>query len=108
MFSFTTVLALVLGLVSAIMAKIPTLGDVAGVTGLMGVAAYYVMVTRQGDGTAKEAVNAGILAEMLVNAVKGGVTFSLTVGSLLTNVGLVGTAYLTYEGINRLRKAVFA
>ena len=93
---------------SAIAAKITVLGDVAGVTGLLGVAAYYVMVTREGNGTAKKAVNAGILSGMLVNAVKGGVTFSLTVGSLLTNVGLVGMAYLAYEGVNRLRKAVFA
>ena len=107
MSSFTTVLS-VLGLVSAVSAKIPVVSDSANVVGLLGIASYYVMVTREGNGTIKKAVNAGILGGMLVNALKGGVSFSLTTGSLLTNIGILGTAYLAYEGINRLRNAVFA
>lgn len=107
MSSFTTVLS-VLGLVSAVGAKIPVVADSANAISLLGIASYYVMVTREGNGTVKKAVNAGILGGMLVNALKGGVSFSLSVGSLLTNVGLLGTAYVAYEGINRLRNAVFA
>jgi hypothetical protein len=107
MSSFTTVLS-VLGLVDVIASKVPYLSGNANVIGLLGIASYYVMVTREGNGTVKKAVNAGILGGMLVNALKGGVTFSLTVGSFLTNIGLLGTAYLAYEGVNRLRNAVFA
>ncbi len=44
----------------------------------------------------------------VVDALKGGASVSLTVAGLLTNAGLVGTACLAYEVVNRLRKAVFA
>ncbi|KAL7533375.1 hypothetical protein ACHAXR_005188 [Thalassiosira sp. AJA248-18] len=106
MSSFTTVLS-VLGLVDGIAAKVPIISGNSNLVSLLGIASYYVMITREGNGLAKKAVNAGILGGMLVNALKGGVTFSLTVGSLLTNVVLLGIAYLAYEGINSLRNAVF-
>ena len=66
------------------------------------------MVTREGNGTVKKAVNAGVLGGMLVSSLKGGVSISLSVGSLVSNVLLAGTAYLAYEGVNRLKAAVFA
>jgi len=107
MSSFTSVLA-VLGLVSSVAAKIPMVSDSANLVSLLGIAAYYVMVTREGNGTVKKAVNAGVLGGMLVSSLKGGVSISLSVCSLVSNVLLAGTAYLAYEGVNRLKTAVFA
>lgn len=107
MSSFTTVLS-VLGLVDVIASKIPILSGAESVIGWVGIAAYYVMATRDGNGTVKKTVNAGILGGMLVNALKGGLDLSLNVGSLIANIGVLGTAYVAYESINRLRKAVFA
>lgn len=89
MSSFTTALA-VLGLVSAVAAKIPFVSDNTNVISLLGIAAYYAMVAREGNGTVKKTVNAAILGGMLVNALKGGVSASLTVSNLMTNVGLLG------------------
>jgi len=82
--------------------------DSANLVSLLGIAAYYVMVTREGNGTVKKAVNAGVLGGMLVSSLKGGVSISLSVCSLVSNVLLAGTAYLAYEGVNRLKTAVFA
>ena len=107
MSSFTTVLA-VLGVVSAAAAKIPIVSDNANVINLLGIASYYAMVKREGNGTVKKGVNAGILAGMLVAAVKGGVSFSLTLGSLMTNVGLLGLGYVALESVTRFKNAVFA
>lgn len=106
MSSFTTVLS-VLGLVNAVASKIPIVSDNANVIKLLGIASYYVMVTREGNGTVKKTVNAGILGGMLVAAIKSGVSAAFTVESLLTNVGLLGLGYVAFDGVNRLKKAVF-
>ena len=46
-------------------------------------------------------VNAGVLFGMLANALEGGVTLSLTGENLVGNMGLLGLAFVAYEGINR-------
>jgi hypothetical protein len=107
MASFSTVLS-VLGLVSAISARIPLLNGASEIVSLLGVASYYVMATRSDNGTIKKAVNAGVVAGMLYAAVSGGISVSMSVSSLLINVGLAGTVYVAYESVNRLRKAAFA
>jgi hypothetical protein len=107
MSSFTTVLA-VLGVVSAAAAKIPFVADNVGIINIVGILASYAMVTRDGNGTVKKTVNASLMSLMLLNAIKGGVSFSLNVGSLLTNVGLVGLGYVAVESVNRFKNAVFA
>lgn len=104
--SFATVVA-VLGLVNSVAAKIPILSDCASAISLLGIGAYYAMVTRGGNSTVKKAVNAGVLGGMLVNSLKDGVSFSLSLGSLMTNVVLAGTAYLAYRAVDSLRSAVF-
>lgn len=107
MSSFTTVLA-VLGLVSTVASKIPIVSDNANVIKLLGIASYYIMVTREGNGTVKKTVNAGILGGMLVAAIKSGVSVAFTAESLLTNAGLLGLGYVAFDGVKRLKKAVFA
>lgn len=105
--SFSTVLA-ILGLVSAVAAKIPMVADCSQLIELLGVGAYYAMVNRDGNGTVKKAVNAGILGGMLVNALKNGVTFGLNLGSLMGNVVLAAGAFVTYQAVDSLRNAVFS
>ena len=105
MSSFTTVLS-VLGAVSWISAHIPILADSASVVGLLGLMAYHVLATREGNGTVKMFVNAGILFGMLLGAMEGGFDLSLTPENFMKNVGRLGTAYVAYEGIERFRAAV--
>jgi hypothetical protein len=105
MSSFTTVLA-VLGVVSAAAAKIPLVADNADVIKLLGIASYYVMVTREGNGKTKNAVNAGILFGMVVKALKGGVSFAFDLGSIFTNINLLGLAYVAFEGMKKLKAAL--
>ncbi|KAL7490671.1 hypothetical protein ACHAWT_000222 [Skeletonema menzelii] len=107
MSSFTTVLA-VLGLVNAVAAKIPFVADNVGVINIVGILASYAMVTRDGNGKVKKGVNAFLIPWMLLNALKEGVSFSLTLGSLLTNAGLVGLGYVAVESVTRFKNAVFA
>jgi len=104
--SFTTVLS-VLGLVSAVAAKIPIVSDSANIISLLGIGAYYAIVTRDGNGTVKKAVNAGVLGGMLVNAVKDGISLDLSLGSLMGNIVLLATAWLAYQAIDSLKSAVF-
>lgn len=106
MSSFTTVLS-VLGLVSAVAAKIPIVSDSANIISLLGIGAYYAIVTRDGNGTVKKAVNAGVLGGMLVNAVKDGISLELSLGSLMGNIVLLATAWLAYQAIDSLKSAVF-
>ena len=104
--SFTTVLS-VLGVVSAVAAKIPIVSDSANIISILGIGAYYAMVTRDGNGTVKKAVNAGVLGGMLVNAVKDGISLDLSLGSLMGNIVLLATAWLAYQAIDSLKSAVF-
>ena len=105
MSSFTTVLS-VLGAVSWISARIPILADSASVVGLLGLASYHVMATREGNGTVKMFVNAGILFGMLLGAMNEGFDLSLTPENAMKTIGRLGTAYVAYEGIERFRAAV--
>lgn len=105
MSSFTTVLS-VLGTVAWISAKIPLLADSASIIGLLGLVSYHVMATREGNGTVKMFVNAGILFGMLLGAMEGGFDLSLTPENVMKTIGRLGTAYVAYEGIERFRAAV--
>jgi len=105
MSSFTSILA-ILGLVSAASARIPLLCDQAQLINWIGISAYYAIATRSGNGTVRKAVNAGVAGGIIYSTLQGGLNLSLNVGSIATNIGVVGMAYVAYESINRLRKAV--
>lgn len=105
MSSFTTVLS-VLGSVAWVSHKIPILADSASIVGLLGLASYHVMATREGNGTVKMFVNAGILFGMLLGAMEGGFDLSVTPENLMKTIMRVGTAYVAWEGIERFRAAV--
>ncbi|KAL7498731.1 hypothetical protein ACHAWT_006706 [Skeletonema menzelii] len=105
MSSFTTVLS-VLGSVAWVSHKIPLLADSASVVGLLGLASYHVMATREGNGTVKMFVNAGILFGMLLGAMEGGFDLSVTPENLMKTVSRIGTAYVAWEGIERFRAAL--
>jgi hypothetical protein len=107
MSSFTTVLT-VLGLASAVCGKIPLIADASELISWVGVAAYYVVATREANGTVKKAVNAGVIGGMLWATLAGGVSIAANVGSLFKNVGIVGMTYVAYRSINSAREAVFA
>jgi hypothetical protein len=104
MSSFTTVLA-VLGTVSAVAGKLSFVD--AQVTSVLGIAAYYGMATRGGNGTVKKAVNAGIIGGIAYARLAAGVALSMDVASVVTGATTVGVAYVAYEAVNRLRTAVF-
>jgi hypothetical protein len=105
MSSFTTVLS-VLGSVAWVSHKIPILADSASIVGLLGLASYHVMATREGNGTVKMFVNAGILFGMLLGAMEGGFDLSVTPENLMKTIMRVGTAYVAWEGIERFRAAI--
>ena len=107
MSSFTTVLA-VLGAISWVTAKIPIISGFEASASVLGLAAYYVMATRAGNGTVKKSVNAGIISGVLVARLAGGIGLSLNAASVVPALLLGGTAYVAYESVNRARKALFA
>jgi hypothetical protein len=101
--SFTTVLT-VLGVVSAIAGKISFIN--AGVTSILGLASYYIMATRAGNGTVKKAVNAGIIGGVVYSRIAAGIKISLDLSSVVAAATTIGAAYVAYGAIDRLRKAV--
>lgn len=103
--SFTTVLT-VLGTISWAAAQLPFMDGRTELVSGLGIAAYYIMATRGGNGTVKKAVNAGIIGGILYARLAEGVSFTLSTANLFSGITLVGTAYVAYEAINRLRKAV--
>ena len=105
MSSFTTLLS-VFGLVGAFSAKVPFLSNHAFFVGMLGIAAYHVMVTREGNGTVKMGVNAGVLFGMLVNALEGGVALSMSGENIMSNIGLIGLGFVAYEGISRFVESI--
>ena len=105
MSSFTTLLS-VFGLVGAFSAKVPFLSNHAFFVGMLGIAAYHVMVTREGNGTVKMGVNAGVLFGMLVNALEGGVALSMSGENIMSNIGLLGLGFVAYEGISRFVESI--
>lgn len=105
MASFTTVLT-VLGAIPWVINKLPDFSASGDVVSVLGIVAYYLMATRGANGTAKKAVNAGVIGGILYARLADGINFSLKASSIVPGITLVGTAYLAYEAINRLRKAV--
>jgi hypothetical protein len=103
MSSFTTVLA-VLGAVSTVAGKFSFVN--AQVTSILGIASYYAMATRDGNGTVKKAVNAGIIGGVVYARLAAGVALSMDVASIVTGATTVGMAYVAYGAVNRLRTAV--
>jgi hypothetical protein len=107
MSSFTTVLT-VLGVASTVCSKIPLLASSSELIAWVGIASYYVLATRAANGTVKKAVNAGVVGGMLWSTLAGGVSITANVGSLFTNIGIAGMAYVAYRSIDSARQAVFA
>lgn len=105
MSSFTTVLT-ILGLAAAAAARLSFLNESA--TSLVGLAAYYVLSTRDNNSTVKKAVTTGIIGGVLASRLAAGVSLSLDVASAVSGVTTLGVAYVAYESLNRLRNAVFA
>lgn len=103
MSSFTTVLT-VLGGVSALAARLPILNGRTEIVSTLGVGAYYVLATRNGNGTVKKAVNAGVLGGILYARLAAS-GIALTTSSLLS-VSLVATLYVAYEAAKKLKNAI--
>jgi len=103
MSSFTTVLT-VLGGVSALAARLPILNGSTEIVSTLGVGAYYVLATRNGNGTVKKAVNAGVLGGILYARLAAS-GIALTTSSLLS-VSLVATLYVAYEAAKKLKNAI--
>lgn len=101
--SFTSVLT-ILGGVSALAGKLSFIN--AQATSVLGLAAYYGLATRSGNGTIRKIVNAGVIAGVLISRLSGGIKLSFDAASIVGGATTLGAAYVAYEAVNRARQAI--
>jgi hypothetical protein len=100
--------AAVMGAAAQLPSLVPFLANQAELTAGIGLAAFYCLATRGGNGKVKKVVNAVVSGGILAGRVAGG-ALALTMPNLLSVGTLVtaGTAYVSYISIDKARTALF-
>lgn len=107
MSSITTAMT-ILGGVAALPNLVPFLSGQPEILAGVGLAAFYSLATRDGNGLVKKIINAGVIGGILASKIAEGalkLTFDnlFSVGTLVT----IGTAYVAYEALVRAKDALF-